>query len=64
MNREVRELVRDLERHGWTVRQGGKHLKLVPPGGGRPAAVSRTPSDRSRALQNQLADLRRALRSR
>ena len=61
MNRETRELIHDLQRHGWTVREG-KHLKLIPPGGGRGVSMSRTPSDRSRALQNQLADLRRALR--
>ena len=62
MKRDVRELVHDLERHGWTVREGSKHLKLLPPGGGRPVSMSRTPSDRCRAQQNQLADLRRALR--
>ena len=62
MNRETRELIHDLQRHGWTVRERGKHLKVLPPGGGRGVSMSRTPSDRSRALQNQLADLRRALR--
>ena len=61
MNRDVRELVRDLEAHGWRVKPSRRHLKLVAPTG-RVVCMSRTPSDRSRALQNQLADLRRALR--
>ena len=61
MDREVRDLVRDLERHGWTVKQG-KHVKLTPPGGGRPVCISGTPSDHARGMQNALADLRRALR--
>ena len=60
MDREVRQLVRDLERHGWTVKQG-KHVKLTPPGGGRVVSISCTPSDK-RAMQNILSDCRKALR--
>ena len=60
MNRDARELVRDLQRAGWRVRQG-KHLKLVAPGTGKSVSISRSPSDR-RALQNILSDCRKALR--
>ena len=57
-SREVKDLVRRLEKQGWTVvlnRNG--HYKAVPPGGGQPEFIAGTPSD-WRALLNTVARLK------
>ncbi len=57
--KDLKALARELEREGWTRRQTRTgHVKLMPPGGGRPLVLSHTPS-RPRAVARAKADLRR-----
>ena len=56
-SKEIRELVRELERQGWRVAQTkGGHLRAYPPAGS-PVIMPSTPSDR-RALANAVSLLR------
>lgn len=56
-NKDVNELVHQLERQGWRVERG-RHNKLVTPCGRRFVTFSVTPSDR-RDYQNMRRDVRR-----
>lgn len=47
-NKEINEIVKVLTREGWKTKDGGKHLKLIAPGG-ETVSVSRSPSDRNAA---------------
>lgn len=58
MDREVRELVESLERQGWRVEQGGRHLKAFSPDGKTIVSLPLTPSDH-RWRANALRYLRR-----
>ena len=56
-SKEIRELVRELERQGWRVEPTkGGHFRAFPPQGS-PVVLPSTPSDR-RALANTIALLR------
>lgn len=57
--REVRKILRGLERQGWRVTFGKKHYKVLSPDGQHRIVVSMTPSD-AHALGNIKSDLRRA----
>jgi len=58
VNSDLRRLLRDLRRSGWRIEQR-RHLRIYPPGSGRPVTSSCTPSDH-RAYQNLLTQLRHA----
>lgn len=53
------KLISALEKQGWSIEYGTKHIKVFPPGGGRAVIMSRRPSDNGRGWQNTLSDLRR-----
>lgn len=66
MNRELKQLLRDAQGDGWTVRiTGGGHLRLDPPtccADRSPVFTASTPSDK-RAIPNIRAMIRRRMRS-
>ena len=58
---DITKILRKAVREGWVLETGGRgHLKLRAPSGGL-VIVSRSTSD-SRAAQNILRDMRRAMR--
>ena len=59
MNSEIRRLVREIERRGFTCEQGRTHINVKPPGGaGTIASLPLTPG-RGRWRQNLRSELRR-----
>lgn len=58
MQKDLRQLLRRVDRLGWTIQQGGSHLKVIGPNGAF-VTVPSTPSD-WRAIRNCRAQLRRA----
>jgi hypothetical protein len=60
MSKDLRVLVRQLEKAGWRVRHGRKHVVAFPPDLAVPAVTfGCTPSDH-RAWENNMARLRRS----
>jgi predicted RNA binding protein YcfA (HicA-like mRNA interferase family) len=60
VNKEIRDIVKKLEKQGWRIEQGGKHLKAYPADKSMPLVViPGTPSDH-RSLKNLIAQLRRS----
>ncbi len=59
MKKEVKQLLRDLERAGWKSRKTGSGHNLVKSPEGKVVVVCDSPSD-SRSLKNSMADLKRA----
>lgn len=61
---ETKQLVKRLQKEGWTVQWGGKHLRAYPPGWQpgdcRPCGIPTTPPKGRRSWQNTQADLKRA----
>ncbi|HEY8414386.1 MAG TPA: type II toxin-antitoxin system HicA family toxin [Thermaerobacter sp.] len=57
MKKEIREIIRYLQKEGWTLRQGGKHYVLTK--GDKVLTLPKTPGDH-RSMKNVYADLRRA----
>lgn len=55
--KEIREILRYLERLGWVIRQGGKHYVATKPGQ-EPITIPKTPGD-VRSLKNTYGQLRR-----
>lgn len=60
-DKRVNAFIRRLLACGWTCSTGGKHARLVPPGGRGFVVVARTPSC-FRALENIRRDIRKAQR--
>lgn len=58
MHKEVRELVRQLERQGWRVEHGKGHSKAFSPDGRTIVVLPLTPGG-GRWKQNLIAQLRR-----
>jgi hypothetical protein len=59
-SKEVQRIVKELERQGWRIIQGGKHQKAFPPDRDKPmVTIPNTPSDH-RSLRNLIAQLRRS----
>ncbi len=57
---QFRKLTKLAHEQGWTREvQGNGHIRFMPPNGGRPVVVSRSPSDR-RAIKRVARDFRRA----
>lgn len=59
-DKEIRKLVRALERAGYLVTKGKKHLKVKDPNSGKQVVIASTPSDR-RARLNMFRELERSL---
>lgn len=61
VKKELKEVLREAERQGWTVTEtGGGHYKLVPPNKDKPIVyIGKTPSD-FRALANIIARMRKS----
>lgn len=58
-HKDLRKLVREMEKQGWTVEHmNSDHLRWYPPDGRDPVFSGSTPSD-WRALRNIKAKLRR-----
>lgn len=58
MHKEIREIVRDLRKRGYTVAIGGKHLKVKDEQGRTVYTLPTSPGG-GRWKQNLLSDLRR-----
>lgn len=58
MTKEVRQLLKELRKQGFTIEESGRHFKAFPPGGGPMTVIPRTPSD-PRSLKNAIALLRK-----
>lgn len=58
-DKDMRSLVRSLERNGFEVtKRGNKHIKVVNPRDGRQVSIPSTPSSNGRQRQNMLMSLR------
>ena len=59
-----KQVIRRAQDEGWRIKEGGKHVLLYPPDGGRPIPLSRgqrsTATRQPRARKNTEARLRRA----
>lgn len=58
MHKDLRPIVKQLRRNGYTVEQGGKHLIVFDQNGKRRYALPSTPGG-GRWKQNLMADLKR-----
>lgn len=56
-SKDVKQIIRDLRRDGWTVEQGRTHYKAIHPKGGS-IAISVSPSDHH-AVKNIKGDINR-----
>lgn len=60
MEKDLRKIVKRLEKQGWRVEHGKTHTKLFPPDKTKPiVVVPNTPSDH-RSLRNSIAQIRRS----
>jgi len=57
-NKEIRQLVRELERAGFEVSKKHNHIKIRNPIDGRQVSIPSTPSGNGRQRQNMLMSLR------
>lgn len=58
-SREIRDILQQLRKAGWTVRSGKTHVTVLDPSGDHTVTISKTASD-GRAIANIRADLKRA----
>lgn len=61
MNKEIKDLIREITANGWIVTQGRTHFKAKKPGCGI-VSISVSPNGQ-RAVKNARADIRRAERN-
>jgi hypothetical protein len=57
-NKEIRQLVRELERAGFEVSKKHNHIKIRNPIDGRQISIPSTPSGNGRQRQNMLMSLK------
>ena len=58
MDKTYKKIIKSLERQGWRIVVGGKHVKCFSPDGETIVTIANTASDH-RALKNNKARLRR-----
>lgn len=58
---EMKKVVRQLRKDGWTLEGKRKHVLATPPNGGSPVILPSTPAG-PRWYQNTMAQIRRATR--
>ena len=56
---KLRQILREVERQGWRIREGGKHVVLYPPTGGL-VTLARSLHDEAHGMGNLRNKLRRA----
>ena len=57
-SREIDTLVKELISNGWVPQKKKRHWQIVPPDGGKPCTIPKTPSD-GRAYLNFKCDVKR-----
>lgn len=58
-DKDVKRILREAERQGWRIEQGGKHIKAYPPDPSQSmVTIAQTASDK-RAIKNVLSEMRK-----
>lgn len=60
-NKELRKLIRELERAGLEVTKNGKHLKIRNPKTGKQVSIPSTPRGGTRTWLNMLSEVKRGV---